>query len=89
MSIMGRRKRRTYTPELRAEAIRLVKVGDKSDRGVQYACDDYRRPLVQVGAVASMSRKGDCWDNAVVESFFSKLKTERFTEALRVPLERL
>jgi len=47
-----------------------------SDRGVQYACDDYRRALAAAGAVCSMSRKGDCWDNAVVESFFSTLKAE-------------
>lgn len=47
-----------------------------SDRGVQYACDDYRRALAAAGAVCSMSRKGDCWDNAVVESFFSTLKSE-------------
>ena len=47
-----------------------------SDRGVQYACHDYRRLLAKSGAVASMSRKGNCWDNAVAESFFSSLKTE-------------
>ena len=47
-----------------------------SDRGVQYACYDYRRLLAANGAVASMSRKGNCWDNAVAESFFSSLKME-------------
>lgn len=47
-----------------------------SDRGVQYACDDYRRALADAEITASMSRKGDCWDNAVVESFFSTLKQE-------------
>ena len=47
-----------------------------SDRGSQYACDDYRRQLALNGIVASMSRKGNCWDNAVVESFFHSLKTE-------------
>jgi len=47
-----------------------------SDRGSQYACDDYQRILRQRGIVCSMSRKGDCWDNAVVESFFGTLKTE-------------
>jgi transposase InsO family protein len=51
-----------------------------SDRGVQYACDDYRSALTAAGAVSSMSRKGDCWDNAVVESFFSTLKTELLHE---------
>lgn len=47
-----------------------------SDRGVQYAARDFQRALERLRAVASMSRKGDCWDNAVVESFFSSLKLE-------------
>lgn len=47
-----------------------------SDRGSQYACAEYRRVLARHGLVASMSRKGNCWDNAVVESFFHSLKTE-------------
>lgn len=47
-----------------------------SDRGSQYASADYRRALKARGIKASMSRKGDCWDNAVAESFFSTLKTE-------------
>jgi transposase InsO family protein len=47
-----------------------------SDRGVQYACDDYQRLLRDEDIVVSMSRKGNCWDNAVVESFFSTLKLE-------------
>lgn len=47
-----------------------------SDRGCQYASDDYRRVLTNHGLTCSMSRKGNCWDNAVVESFFSGLKTE-------------
>jgi transposase InsO family protein len=47
-----------------------------SDRGVQYACDDYRQALTDAEIVASMSRKANCWDNAVVESFFSTLKNE-------------
>lgn len=48
-----------------------------SDRGVQYACADYQRLLKERGIVCSMSRRGNCYDNAVVESFFGKLKTER------------
>lgn len=44
-----------------------------SDRGVHYACDDYRQMLAARGITSSMSRKGDCWDNAVAESFFSTL----------------
>ena len=47
-----------------------------SDRGVQYASRDYRAFLRRHGIECSMSRKGDCWDNAVVESFFGTLKTE-------------
>jgi putative transposase len=47
-----------------------------SDRGSPYASGDYRRQLLRLGIVASMSRKGDCWDNAVAESFFSSLKNE-------------
>lgn len=47
-----------------------------SDRGVQYACDDYQHLLNQHGMAVSMSDKGECWDNAVMESFWSSLKTE-------------
>lgn len=47
-----------------------------SDRGSQYASDDYRKTLKTHGAKASMSKKGDCWDNAVAESFFHTLKIE-------------
>lgn len=47
-----------------------------SDRGCQYACADYQQALRARGLVPSMSRKGNCWDNACVESFFSSLKTE-------------
>jgi transposase InsO family protein len=48
-----------------------------SDRGVQYASDAFRKLLKAHGIAGSMSRKGDCWDNAVVESFFGTLKSER------------
>lgn len=47
-----------------------------SDRGSQYASSDYRRLLKGNGFVGSMSRKGDCWDNSVAESFFGSLKQE-------------
>jgi transposase InsO family protein len=47
-----------------------------SDRGTTYASCEYQAELARHGLVASMSRKGDCWDNAVVESFFSTLDTE-------------
>lgn len=48
-----------------------------SDRGVQYASWAFRKLLDAHGIAGSMSRKGDCWDNAVVESFFGSLKSER------------
>jgi transposase InsO family protein len=47
-----------------------------SDRGVQYACDEYQQLLSDQGIVASMSRTGNCYDNAAMESFFGTLKTE-------------
>jgi len=47
-----------------------------SDRGSPYASDDYRAELRTCGARQSMSRKGDCWDNAVSESFFATLEKE-------------
>ncbi len=48
-----------------------------SDQGTQYTSDDFQRVLAAHGIVCSMSRRGDCWDNAAMESFFSTLKTER------------
>jgi transposase InsO family protein len=47
-----------------------------SDRGSQYASEDYRQRLAERGITCSMSRKGDCWDNAAVESFFISVKME-------------
>jgi len=47
-----------------------------SDRGVQYASGDYQDLLTVYGIAGSMSRKGNCWDNACVESFFGTLKKE-------------
>jgi transposase InsO family protein len=47
-----------------------------SDRGSQYASADYQQVLAAYGIRASMSRRGDCWDNAVAESFFASLKLE-------------
>lgn len=48
-----------------------------SDRGVQYASKAYRTLLTTYSCIGSMSRKGDCWDNSVAESFFGRLKQER------------
>jgi transposase InsO family protein len=47
-----------------------------SDRGAEFAAKDFRVLLAAAGALQSMSRKGDCWDNAVAESFFSTLEFE-------------
>ena len=47
-----------------------------SDRGSQYACEDYRTALRAHGMIASMSRRGCCYDNAAMESFWNTLKTE-------------
>jgi len=47
-----------------------------TDRGVTYSADETRQLLARYDMVASMSRKGDCWDNAVAESFFGQLKNE-------------
>lgn len=48
-----------------------------SDQGSQYASEQFQLLLVDTGIVCSMSKRGDCWDNAAMESFFSILKTER------------
>ena len=52
-----------------------------SDRGSQYASAEYQRVLAEHGIVGSMSRRGNCWDNAVAESFFATLKVELVHEA--------
>jgi putative transposase len=58
---------------LREPAIGLI---HHSDRGSVYASGDYRGALDLLGAIKSMSRKGDCWDNSVAESFFATIKGE-------------
>jgi len=47
-----------------------------SDRGVQYACNEFKKQLESPLIIQSMRRKGNCWDNAVAESFFKSLKKE-------------
>jgi transposase InsO family protein len=47
-----------------------------SDRGSQYASEDFQKLLFRHGMICSMSRRANCWDNAVAESFFGSLKTE-------------
>jgi putative transposase len=60
----------------RGKKARLDGLVHHSDRGSQYASDDYIHALETRGIARSMSRKGDCWDNSVVESFFATLKKE-------------
>lgn len=62
----------------RAQATRRPRPGllHHSDRGSVYASGDYRKALADNAMIASMSRKGDCWDNAVAESFFATIKGE-------------
>jgi len=47
-----------------------------SDQGIQYRSNEYQQELLSYGCQISMSRKGNCWDNAAMESFFSRLKVE-------------
>ena len=58
-----------------------------SDRGSQYAAGDYQRQLEIFHMIPSMSRKGDCYDNAVAESFFHTLKTEEVGDQLYLTRE--
>jgi putative transposase len=53
-----------------------------SDRGIQYASSRFQRLLLTAGMDASMSRKGNCYDNSLAESFFATLKTECFGDQL-------
>ena len=67
----------TFWPSRRTPRTTRSEIGliHHSDRGVQYACGDYRKLLEANGITASMSRKGNCLDNAPMESFFGALKT--------------
>ncbi len=60
-----------------------------SDRGVQYASEEFRAILARYGVKQSMSRKGNCWDNAVAESFFKTIKTEELDRHTPVRAETL
>lgn len=59
-----------------------------SDRGCQYVATLYQQRLIALGIRCSMSRPGNCWDNAVVESFFATLKTEVFHGHQNLTLEQ-
>ena len=74
----------TMTTELILEAFNMAVSRRKvtpglilhSDRGVQYRSGEYKQALLEQNITPSMSRKGNCWDNAVMESFFARLKVE-------------
>ena len=82
--VVGWAVRRALTTDLvtaafasaRSRLHRGARLLHHSDRGSQYASHLYRRQLAQYGIRVSMSRSGNCWDNAPVESFFSTLKAE-------------
>lgn len=77
---MGTRLHSALTQEALEMALSQRRLTDPllhhSDRGVQYAATDYQAVLSKHEITCSMSRKGNCWDNAVVESFFKTLKVE-------------
>ena len=82
--IIGWSMDRSNTIELISNALKMA-IGQRrrirgvilhSDRGVQYASVDYQELMKAHGIVCSMSRKGNCWDNAVMESFYHSMKTE-------------
>ena len=69
----------TVIPALKMAKLNRPIVDDlifHSDRGVQYACNEFKKQLENPLIKQSMSRKGNCWDNAVAESFFKSLKKE-------------
>ena len=73
------------TKELVLNALRMARFKRKpkpglihhSDRDSQYCSYDYQAPIADMNAISSMSRKGNCWDNAPMESWFNSLKNER------------
>ena len=82
--IVGWAMRRTLHTELVVAALTMAQRNRRpgqgilhhSDQGVQYASSEYRQALERLQALQSMSRKGECWDNAAMESFFATLKLE-------------
>ncbi|RYV01842.1 hypothetical protein SOPP22_15925 [Shewanella sp. OPT22] len=83
-SIIGWSLDLTMTEQLNTDALNMAfsrrEIGPgliiHSDRGVQYRALKYQDVIRSKGGVVSMSRKGNCWDNAVMESFYSRLKVE-------------
>lgn len=82
--VVGWSMRTSLEAELTLAALRMALASRRpppgllhhSDRGVQYACAEYRTLLASHDMTVSMSRVGDCWDNAVAESFFATLEAE-------------
>ena len=60
-----------------------------SDRGSTYSCESYRKMIESSGLVCSMSRKGDCWDNAPMESFWGRMKEEWMSKKYRTLTEAM
>jgi putative transposase len=87
--VIGWAMRHTLEASLTRDALTMALAGRRpapgvlhhTDRGSQYAAGDYRALLEAYGMVCSMSRVGDCWDNAVAESFFATLKRELVEDA--------
>jgi putative transposase len=83
--VVGWAMRERMTKELVIDALRMAWFRRRpaagliyhSDRGSQYCSQEFQRQLAEYGMLASMSRKGNCWDNAPSESFFNSLKNER------------
>jgi putative transposase len=87
--VVGWATRQTLSRELALDAVLMAvkrrKAGKPvihSDQGTQYGCDDWRRFCRTNHLEPSMSRQGNCWDNAVAESFFSSLKKERIKKKI-------
>ena len=82
--VVGWAMRETMPQELTITALQMAITNRRpgsglvhhSDRGSQYAAHAYRRLMDESGLLCSMSRKGDCWDNAPMESFFGSMKCE-------------
>lgn len=83
--VVGWSMRAAMTAELVTEALTMAlwrrgkpdALMHHSDRGSQYTSEQFQRFMAEHGIACSMSRAGNCWDNAATESFFSSLKTER------------
>lgn len=83
--IVGWAMRERMTRDLVIDALRMAWFRRRphpglihhSDRGSQYCSHDFQKQLAEYGMLSSMSRKGNCWDNAPSESFFNSLKNER------------